>query len=571
MKNIFHYHKDLFIKAFVSATIRVEESDAKRRQLLLHLLIFTSVLFLILFGMYAFYMVTLDHYLKKEQNYLFVTKAMIGLLSSLFFYLFFFKSTANSDYLWTYIVPISVVFLMPGRKGIYFALYYISAVILFFVIDFPPGRYDLDFKVRYTGVYLAIGLISYFLEFVRRKTHKGLELKNAELDKTIQELKSKDEQLRESSREYRMLFEQSNDAIIIMKGIKFIDFNVRALKMFGYTNREFSKLNALKISADIQPDGSHSKMKAFQYLNMAKAKDNTRFEWVYKKKDGAEFYGDINLHKMSKGVYFATIRDIDYQKRFEKDLIKAKEEAERSDKLKTEFLAQMSHEIRTPINAIVNFSSLLKEELESKIGYDDLIAFEAIQKSATRLMRTINLILNISEVESGSFSPVFLKTDLVTEIINPILKEIKPMADEQGISLTFDNQLIQPEEINIDVYSVTQIVLNIIDNAIKYTSEGEVNLKLYKNKNSLVLDIVDTGVGISEKYLPHLFDKFSQEEQGYSRSFEGNGLGLALVKEYCRINNIAIEVESHKGSGSKFTLIFTHVATPVNQKQVHGI
>jgi signal transduction histidine kinase len=108
-----------------------------------------------------------------------------------------------------------------------------------------------------------------------------------------------------------------------------------------------------------------------------------------------------------------------------------------------------------------------------------------------------------------------------------------------------------------DSYSVNQIFANLIDNAIKYTPKGSIEIVCSQNANEeLQVSVNDTGVGISEEYLPHIFDEFSQEDKGYTRKFEGNGLGLALVKKYCALNSAKINVESKKGKGSKFIVTF---------------
>lgn len=572
MKKFFKYNIDLYNTAFISESVDYTASESKRRELLLHLLIFTALLFLIPFGFYALFkgyliqgtadlaaatiLLILDYYLRKYNNHPIVTKILVTVLSGLFLYLFLLESQTLSGHLWSFIVPIAVLFLLPGRSGLYFTLIFLAIIDVFFILDYPPDQYDLYFKIRYTGVFLAIIMIAYFLEMVRLKTHHGLLDKNIELDRIITELNIKEEELEESGRKYRLLFEETNDAIIIMDGFKFVDFNKKALELFGYTADEFRKLNALSLTPLMQPDGRHSRIKAYDYLMEASKKSKTRFQWLNKRKDSSEFYADINLHYIDTNKFFATIRDITAQKEAENQLIKAKEEAEKSDKLKSEFLAQMSHEIRTPINAILNFSSLLKVDLEDKINEDDSMAFTAIENSASRLMRTIDLILNISEVETGTIAPVFIKTDISDDIIKNVLRELRPFAIEKNINLNYENQLSKKTFLQLDSYTITQTISNLLDNAIKYTYEGEVTLVLYQSDDNIILDIQDTGIGISQEYLPKIFDKFSQEQQGYTRDFEGNGLGLALVKEYCNINNVDLRVESNKGMGSKFSLVF---------------
>jgi signal transduction histidine kinase len=110
--------------------------------------------------------------------------------------------------------------------------------------------------------------------------------------------------------------------------------------------------------------------------------------------------------------------------------------------------------------------------------------------------------------------------------------------------------------VNADEYTITQIFDNLLGNAVKYTLEGEIEINVKRNKRSIRIEISDTGIGISKEYLPNLFQPFTQEEQGYTRKFEGTGLGLALVKKYCDLNNAEIECESEKGKGTMFRITF---------------
>ncbi|MEE9431996.1 MAG: HAMP domain-containing sensor histidine kinase, partial [Melioribacteraceae bacterium] len=245
--------------------------------------------------------------------------------------------------------------------------------------------------------------------------------------------------------------------------------------------------------------------------------------------------------------------------------IKATKTAESAIKMKTEFLAQMSHEIRTPVNSILSYTQLLKDEVIDKVPEDLRFSFDMINNGGRRLIRTIDLILNVSELQTGTYEPIIEKTDIVTNIVKPLVGEFQSTANVKDLDLIFFNRLETDEAIiKVDIYTVTQIVANLIDNAIKYTAEGSIEVVAYKTKENLFcVDIQDTGIGISEKFQETLFEAFTQEEQGYTRKFEGNGLGMALVKEYCKINNIQISVNSVKGEGSTFTITFpeTQVVT----------
>ncbi|MBU2492118.1 MAG: PAS domain-containing protein [Bacteroidetes bacterium] len=251
-----------------------------------------------------------------------------------------------------------------------------------------------------------------------------------------------------------------------------------------------------------------------------------------------------------------THTDITEMKKSEEELLNAKNKAEKSDKFKSEFLAQMSHEIRSPINVILNFTSLLKDELKNKIEDDLAQSFDYIDSGGRRIIRTIDMILNMSEIQTGIVELNPQPHNITEEILNGLVKEYKTQARIKGLELTLNSFHVDNHKIWIDEYSVSQIFSNLIDNAIKYTHSGKIEITVYSNSSGVTVDVIDTGIGISKEYLPNLFDAFTQEEGGYGRKFEGNGLGLALVKKYCELNNAEIFVDSTKGKGTKFTVKF---------------
>jgi PAS domain S-box-containing protein len=285
-------------------------------------------------------------------------------------------------------------------------------------------------------------------------------------------------------------------------------------------------------------------------------------EIINKRKNGSIYYEEMTITPVKNNydqvTHFISIKqDVTERKNFEIQIIAAKEQAERSDRLKSEFLAQISHEIRTPISSILSFTNLVKSELKDKVDNDIKISFDMIDQGSKRLIRTIDLILNMSSVQTNTYQLELKKTDLAKRILLPIIGEFEGTARVRGLKLNYKSTFKEPVYINVDEYSVSQIFVNLIDNAIKYTRNGYVNVVLQGNDSGSVLVIVeDSGIGISEEYLPHLFDPFTQEDQGYTRRFEGNGLGLALVKNYCEMNKALISVKSKKDEGTQFIVDF---------------
>lgn len=238
-------------------------------------------------------------------------------------------------------------------------------------------------------------------------------------------------------------------------------------------------------------------------------------------------------------------------------LTAAKEKAEKADKLKSEFLAQISHEIRTPLNVIMSFSTLLMDEVAGLVPEDLLEGFVVIKNEGKRITRTIDLILNMSEVQIGTYEVILRPINLYGSILSRVYDEFKVIAREKGIDFALYNLTDSPFTITGDEYSLYEIFNNLVDNAVKYTMKGKVEMSVYRNTSgNIEVEIKDTGIGMSKEYLADAFLPFSQEEQGYSRRFDGNGLGLALVKKYCELNNALIQVESEKGQGTSFRITF---------------
>ena len=166
-------------------------------------------------------------------------------------------------------------------------------------------------------------------------------------------------------------------------------------------------------------------------------------------------------------------------------------------------------------------------------------------------------MLNLSELQVGTYQTIFKTFDIYTDVLSKLVVDYKKMAAEKDIDLSI-KVLTRQTEINADSYTVNQIFDQLIDNAVKYTEKGNITINIKRNENkNLVVEVMDTGIGIANDYLPNLFEPFSQEEMGYSRKYEGNGIGLTLVKKYCDLNSALIEVESKKNMGSVFRVLFS--------------
>jgi PAS domain S-box-containing protein len=265
--------------------------------------------------------------------------------------------------------------------------------------------------------------------------------------------------------------------------------------------------------------------------------------------------GIVEVDKSGKPIrMYGIVQDVTELKVAEREIIEAKEKAEESDKLKSEFLAQMSHEIRTPLNAISNIAQLLKEDLKDNVNEDTTALFNSIDSAVKRLIRTVETILNMSSLQAGTQVETNLSKFNLNLLISNIVDEFKSYAASQKLFLEHNSSLFKPMVID-DEYIISQIIRLLLDNAIKFTNEGGVKIEVYEDENSKkIIKVIDTGIGIAKEFWPQIFTPFTQESSGFTRRYEGSGLGLALVKRYVDIIGASIKFESEKGKGSVFTI-----------------
>jgi PAS domain S-box-containing protein len=371
----------------------------------------------------------------------------------------------------------------------------------------------------------------------------------------ITEFKLAQKLVKESEDRYRSVVEQVNEVIYQTdSGGKLIFVNNYWTQLTGYKiNESIGRPIIDFIYAEDQKKISKEIISI-----IFNKKESAKSEARITTKSGGMKWMEINAHLTRGGHKIVgisgTITDIHERKLAEKELVKAKERAEESDRLKSVFLAQVSHEVRTPLNVVLNYNSIISELIQEKLPGELESELKAVENGGKRLMRTIDLILNMSLIQTGNYDVKLEKIDL-KDLIIKLIYEFNSLAKEKHLELNFDPG-VKESFILGDEYTLAQTFQNLLDNAIKYTERGKVEVKIYNNGNDKInVDVKDTGIGISKEYIPNLFKAFSQEEEGYSRKFEGNGLGLALTKKYIELNNADITVNSKKGEGTTFTVI----------------
>jgi signal transduction histidine kinase len=254
--------------------------------------------------------------------------------------------------------------------------------------------------------------------------------------------------------------------------------------------------------------------------------------------------------KNQPGSRLIIISDITAVKKTEKDLIKAKDHAEESDRLKSAFLANMSHEIRTPMNGILGFTELLKMSdisTEQQQSYLDII-----KKGGERMLNIINDIIDISKIESGQMQVYIARTN-INEQIDTISSFFMPEAQAKGIHLLYKTTLSDEESvIRTDPDKVYAILTNLVKNAIKFTRSGFVEYGYEKKDGFLEFFVKDTGIGVRPDQREFIFERFRQGSDSLTRNYEGTGLGLSISKAYVHMLGGKIWFESEFGKGSVF-------------------
>lgn len=377
--------------------------------------------------------------------------------------------------------------------------------------------------------------------------------KLGELNLEINQRRVAEQSVRISERQFRLLFDIApiGMAKTTVQGI-ISQINDSFCKTLGYLDIDL-------IDNTIEKFIVEDDRKIFKNLQKKLIEKNNLKETIeicFKKRDGKIINTLLKsaLVEDENGIpvdFILQVIDITQQKESEKNLILAREKAEESDRLKTAFLAQMSHEIRTPLNVILNTMVIMEDDID-----DELL--EAVTHAGKRLQRTIDLILNMSAIQSGSYDPDFETIDLDKEL-KIMVNEFKGICKEKKLEIEYVKETGNSKIIG-DNYTVMQIFQNLIGNAAKYTPKGKVKVILKNGKSdSIFVEVKDTGIGISDEYLKNIFKPFSQEDVGQKREFEGNGLGLALVKKYVDLNKAEIFVESKKNEGSTFRVVFKNM------------
>jgi PAS domain S-box-containing protein len=365
-----------------------------------------------------------------------------------------------------------------------------------------------------------------------------------------------EEALVKSEAQARGIFESVADGIISINEHGIITaFNPAAEQIFGYQQKEVMGKDVIKL----MPASIHQQhlqwLDNYFCLGEKNIIDNT-VEVKGLRKNGEEFPLELSITDILLGneTYFTAItRDITQRKEYENILISAKNSAEDATRAKSEFLANMSHEIRTPMNGVIGMTALL---LDTELDEEQYEFTSTIKNSASTLLKIINDILDFSKIDAGKLKLEIREFEL-TSLLEDFASTVALQTEEKGLELICPASPMKTQWFMGDAGRIHQVLTNLVGNALKFTSQGEISVRckiepVSDDKTNLFFSITDSGIGLSDDDQNNLFKRFTQADGSITRKYGGTGLGLAICKQMVSLMGGKISVESKLNLGSTF-------------------
>jgi PAS domain S-box-containing protein len=332
------------------------------------------------------------------------------------------------------------------------------------------------------------------------------------------------------------------------------EWNKSAEQTFGWTAKEI--IGRRLVDTIIPPQYREAHEKGFQkfFATGEGSVFNKRIELTALNRDEREFAIELTIAPIrwnGSHIFTAFIRDISERKQYEQELQEKNIAMEKAIEAKDRFLASMSHELRTPLNAILGFTGTLLMELPGPLLPKQKQQLGIIRSSARHQLSLINDLLDLAKIESGK---VELKRERIVcaALVNEVAETLRPMAEEKGLRFTVS----APDTLAVDAdrRALSQILINLVNNAIKFTDDGEVRVEVRSDNGTTEISVADTGVGIKPEDQTKLFNAFARLESGSAQRGEGTGLGLHLSQKLAGLLGGRITFQSEPGKGSVFVV-----------------
>ena len=393
--------------------------------------------------------------------------------------------------------------------------------------------------------------------YLRRMANLGNERRLIGTMLNITHQKDVEHELNKALENSNTLIESAPDALIIFDETgDILQINSAAEEIFALDRAELLTRNIDDIiSHNIHE--SHQQLMRHLFKHANEYNPNAGQELKAINALGHDVPIEIKLNPIyidTRTLMLASIRDVSERKRYELALNKAKEQAEQANRAKSDFLANMSHEIRTPMNAIIGFAHLL---LESNLSSNQMRFVQKIDNSANSLLTIINDILDFSKIEADKLDIEIVDFNIYHDVIENLANIMTLKASEKSLDLVFDFDRNLPSGLRGDPLRISQVLINLLNNALKFTEQGKVFLRIKvqtinEEEVSLRFEIEDTGIGMTEQQLENLFKPFSQADTSTTRKYGGTGLGLSICNSLVKLMHGSIGVSSHYNEGSTF-------------------
>lgn len=457
---------------------------------------------------------------------------MVILLAFASFLTYFFHVVLKTGIIFTHFfyIPIILAALWWKRKGFVVALFFVLLLVLsgFIIKKGAPGLDDLIRSFMFMVISIFVIILS-------------------------ERIAAIEEFFRENEEKSRLIVQSANDSILLTDSSdNIVECNNAAQALFGYSEEELRGKPFSNLLPERYKDTYRYGLDWMVSAKMSKISEKS-IQMHGLRKDASEFALELSIAswRTGKGTFYSSIiRDISERKRLEEEIICVNLSLKKADEIKTQFLSVVSHELRTPITPMKSQIQMILAGYFGGVTEKQKSSLEMILRNTLRLDRLIGDVLDISKLEAGVMKFSMGAANL-NELVKNAIETMKQKADDKKIKIYLKETMVP--DIIMDTDRITQVVINLVNNAIKFTSPGgSINVEISCMDGNAYFQIKDTGIGITKADMLKLFRPFVQADSNGTRKSEGTGLGLAICKGIINSHGGNIWVESEQGKGSTF-------------------